>query len=136
MINLNTLKLTTIKTLVSVPNNSEAREYRASLISGAWYGKRVRGLNKFYPINVPKNICDTIHYIFSSRTNDYWPEGTIKKHDKLNKPNYVDNGFWTPFRHHLVFKGTLINGVIQVDWKDHQKRIIKEYGNTRYKLST
>lgn len=111
-----------------VTNTGEAREYRASLLDGKWYGKK---LLKWYPIHIPVNMCDKLEYIFSSKANDYWEEGTLKKHTKLNRVGYVDRGFWTPFRQGLRFRGTLMNGIIYVDWKHHQAMLKKEHGKAR-----
>jgi hypothetical protein len=117
--------------LKSVTNTGEVREYRASLVDGKWYGKKA---NNWFLIKIPANICNTIHYIFSSKANDYWEEGTLKKHEKLNRKDYKDSGFWTPFRQGLRFHGTLINEHIIVDWKHHQVILEKEYGNSHIKF--
>lgn len=119
--------------LTPLVNTTEARIFRASFVDGVWYGKK-GGI--YTPILIPKNICNTIHYIFSSKTNGYWPEGTLKRHEKLNRSNYVEHDGWTPFRHGLMFRGTIIKGFIHVDWKDLQSKLEKEYGSTYNKSST
>ena len=116
------LNLSTLKTVTAT---GEAREFRASLVNGKWVGIRN---GKSYPINVPKDVCNTIAYIFSSPTNDKWPIGTPRKHEKLNVDNYLDYGYWSAFREGFKFNGIISRSVIMVDWKDHQKRAAKEYG--------
>jgi hypothetical protein len=110
-------KLTSVK-------NREVTKFVASLIDNVWYG---RTTTKRYPILIPKDKCNELRYIFTSKTNDHWGEGVPKKHSKLFVDNYNDFGFWTPFRQGLEFEGILINNVIHVDWNKHQQVVSDLY---------
>lgn len=103
--------------LEPITNTSEVLEYKASLVNGQWYGIRN---NKMYPFKYARDVCNTIKYIYSSNTNDYWPVGTCRKHDKLFVKNYQDFDLWTPFREGLMVKCVLIGEILEVIWKDHQ----------------
>lgn len=107
--------------LESIDNTSEVLEYRASLINNQWFGTRN---NKTYPFKYPKDICNTLRYIYSSPTNDYWSThlkvGTCRRHDKLNVLNYQDFDMWTPFREGLQVNCVLIGEMLEVNWKLHQ----------------
>ena len=103
--------------LESINNTSEVLEYRASLVNGKWCGVRN---GKAYPFRYTKDTCNTLKYIYSSPTNDYWKVGTCRLHHKLNVLNYQDFDLWTPFREGLQVKCVLIGQILEVNWKDHQ----------------
>lgn len=123
---MDTSKLKDIKLIPKNVKNRGARKYRASLINNVWYGVCNKGN---FPIRIPLSICNQIRYYFSSATNDYYILGTPRKHDKIHVEDYVDYGFFVPFKEGFEFTGKInANGKIVVDWKDHQERVKKEYG--------
>lgn len=123
------MDLSKLKDVKLTPRNVRsrgARKFRASLINNVWCGVCKKGT---YPIRIPLSICNQIHYYFSSANNDYYELGTPRRHDKLFADNYVDYGFFIPFREGFEFTGVLnANNKINVNWKDHQIRVKEIYG--------
>jgi len=114
-----------------IDNTNDVLDFKASFVDGRWYGIRN---NKKYIVNIPINICNILYYIFSSHTNDKWPVGTVKTHTKLNQKDYIDYGWWTPFKQGITIKGVLnAASRIDVNWKLQQtvSKNIYEQSNRR-----
>lgn len=108
-----------------IDNISDVLEFKASLIDGVWYGNRS---GKKYIVNIPKDICNKLKYYFSSETNDYYPIGTPRTHDKLNQKDYIDYGWFVPFKKGIVIKGVLnAANHIDVNWKLQHTISKREY---------
>jgi len=117
--------LNSISNLKAIDSKSNALIFRALLINNIWIG--IGHDKKEHIIDLPINVCNTLEYIYSSETNDYWPVGTPRRHVKLNVKNYNDFGLWQPFKEGLLFKGYISNDKIIPNWKQHQKQAKEEY---------
>lgn len=99
--------------------------FRATLIDNIWYA--VKANNK-YIIEIDDNLCNKFEYLYSSNTNNYYPNYTIKKYD-IN-PNRKHYGFWTILRPQLVIKGFIKNNKFILDESYLSKTLANEYKNS------